>query len=266
MPNRRSIVLRPPHAADPWLLPAACGPFARLPRPGKPAGRRPAPHRLLAPRPRVPPPIRRGTPRRQVGPPGPRRFAEAPARPVSFPCPACGKNLKVRAELAGKKVKCTGCGAGVAGGVAGAQARDGALAGVRGWGGGADFELGLGAHDGELDGGEAAESESETLAEATVALAPLRPDALLVNCAPPEDVAVGLAQLAKSATTPIGVYPHVGRFDPPEWLFTDEYPPPRYVELTRGWLEQGALIVGGCCGTTPEHIAAMAAAVSKRPM
>jgi len=97
----------------------------------------------------------------------------------------------------------------------------------------------------------------ESLADATAALAPLDPDALLVNCAPPEDVAVGLAQLAHSATTPIGIYPHIGRFDPPEWLFTDEYPPPRYVDLAREWLDQGALIIGGCCGTTPEHIAAV---------
>ncbi len=104
----------------------------------------------------------------------------------------------------------------------------------------------------------------ETLAEATAALAPLRPGAVLVNCAPPEDVAVGLAQLAKSATTPMGVYAHIGRFDPPEWLFTDEYPPPRYLDLARAWVDQGALIVGGCCGTTPEHIAAVTAGLSKR--
>ena len=102
----------------------------------------------------------------------------------------------------------------------------------------------------------------ETLAAATAALAPLRPDAVLVNCAPPEDVAAGLAQLAASATTPVGVYPHIGRFDPPEWLFTDEYPPPRYVDLARTWVDQGAQIVGGCCGTTPEHIAALSHAVA----
>jgi S-methylmethionine-dependent homocysteine/selenocysteine methylase len=98
----------------------------------------------------------------------------------------------------------------------------------------------------------------ETLAEATAALAPLSPDALLVNCAPPPDIAVGLRELAASATgVPIGAYPHIGRFDPPEWLFTDEYPPQRYVDLARAWVDQGALIVGGCCGTTPDHIAAL---------
>ncbi len=105
----------------------------------------------------------------------------------------------------------------------------------------------------------------ETLAEATAALAPLRPDALLVNCAPPPDVAVGLAELAACASMPIGVYPHIGRFDPPEWLFTDEYPPPRYVELARAWRDHGAQIIGGCCGTTPEHIAAVARGLAPRP-
>jgi S-methylmethionine-dependent homocysteine/selenocysteine methylase len=98
----------------------------------------------------------------------------------------------------------------------------------------------------------------ETLTSATAALAPLEPDALLLNCAPPQDVAVGLVELAQSATTSFGVYPHIGRFDPPEWLFTDEYPPPRYVDLAREWLRQGSLIIGGCCGTTPDHIAALA--------
>jgi serine/threonine-protein kinase len=39
---------------------------------------------------------------------------EPAAAPVIVSCPACGKKLKVRAELAGKKVKCSGCGRAVA--------------------------------------------------------------------------------------------------------------------------------------------------------
>ena len=95
----------------------------------------------------------------------------------------------------------------------------------------------------------------ETLAQACAALEPLQPDALLVNCAPPSDIAMGLRQLVRHSSAPVGVYPHIGRFDPPEWMFTDEYPPPRYLELAREWLASGARIIGGCCGTTPEHIA-----------
>ena len=64
--------------------------------------------------------------------------------------------------------------------------------------------------------------------------------------------------MAKVRSGPKGLYPHVGRFDPPEWLFTDEYPPDRYLEEARGWVGMGARVVGGCCGTTPDHIAALA--------
>jgi homocysteine S-methyltransferase len=111
--------------------------------------------------------------------------------------------------------------------------------------------------DGELFTGE-------TMRQATEALAPLKPDAILLNCAPPTHCLAGLDQLARHATVPTGVYPHVGRFDPPEWLFTDEYPPPTYLGEARRWRELGSAILGGCCGTTPEHIAALAGAFRSR--
>ena len=36
--------------------------------------------------------------------------SEPPAATISFVCQACGKNLKARRTLAGKKVRCSGCG------------------------------------------------------------------------------------------------------------------------------------------------------------
>ena len=98
----------------------------------------------------------------------------------------------------------------------------------------------------------------EPLSSACQALEPLAPDAILVNCAPPDDITAGLAELAPHWSGSTGAYAHIGRFDPPEWLFTDEYPPSRYLEAARRWQDQGATIVGGCCGTTPEHIALLA--------
>ncbi len=41
-------------------------------------------------------------------------------------------------------------------------------------------------------------------------------------------------------------------------MFTDEYPPDVLLEEARRWHEMGARVIGGCCGTTPEHIAAFA--------
>jgi methionine synthase I (cobalamin-dependent) len=100
-----------------------------------------------------------------------------------------------------------------------------------------------------------------TLGEAEAALAPLGVDAVLVNCAPPDDCRAGLVELTKVRAGPKGLYPHVGRFDPPEWLFTDEYPPDRYAAEARRWQELGAAVIGGCCGTTPDTIAAVARAL-----
>ncbi|HET6317442.1 MAG TPA: homocysteine S-methyltransferase family protein, partial [Chloroflexota bacterium] len=98
----------------------------------------------------------------------------------------------------------------------------------------------------------------ESLQQAAAALAPLQPHVLLLNCAPPQDVGTGLTELHKSWRGTIGAYPHIGRFDPPEWLFTDEFPPHKYLDEARGWCNQGAGVIGGCCGTTPEHIALLA--------
>ncbi len=101
----------------------------------------------------------------------------------------------------------------------------------------------------------------ETMADAVRALAPLEPDVVLVNCVPPADATEGLRELISVRGMrggPCGLYPHIGRFDPPEWMFTDEYRPQEYLEEARRWVDMGARVVGGCCGTTPDHIAALA--------
>ncbi|MGE3268979.1 MAG: homocysteine S-methyltransferase family protein [Chloroflexota bacterium] len=104
----------------------------------------------------------------------------------------------------------------------------------------------------------------ETMADAEAALAPLGVDAILVNCAPPDDCRAGLLELAKVRAGAKGLYPHIGRFDPPEWLFTDEYPPARYAQEAKGWQTQGATIIGGCCGATPDTIAAVVQTLGTR--
>jgi len=97
----------------------------------------------------------------------------------------------------------------------------------------------------------------ETMAEMVAALEPLGVDAILLNCAPPGDINAGLKELLAQAHVATGAYPHIGRFDPPEWMFTDEYPPACYLQVAASWKQMGARILGGCCGTTPDHIAAL---------
>ncbi len=71
-----------------------------------------------------------------------------------------------------------------------------------------------------------------------------------------------LAQLAKQADALIMAYPNAGL--PNELGQYDELPE-QTAKLIEAWLDDGLVnIVGGCCGTTPAHIAAIAKAVADR--
>jgi 5-methyltetrahydrofolate--homocysteine methyltransferase len=108
---------------------------------------------------------------------------------------------------------------------------------------------------------------------ALAALEPLGIDAIGLNCATgPAEMAEHLRYLSQRARVPVSVMPNAGL---PE-LTADgaRYPltPEELAEaLDRFVREYGVAVVGGCCGTTPAHIAAVRAALdgvapaSRRP-
>jgi S-methylmethionine-dependent homocysteine/selenocysteine methylase len=95
-----------------------------------------------------------------------------------------------------------------------------------------------------------------------MALAPWSPDALGINCVPAASLSVDFAVLAASTSgsgVPLAAYGNLGLpAEGPGWAFTDALEPDAYAEVARGWIERGARIVGGCCGTTPAHTRALA--------
>lgn len=105
----------------------------------------------------------------------------------------------------------------------------------------------------------------EPIADGLRALESIGCDAILLNCAPPEDISKGLEELSKACEFPFGAYAHIGRYDPPSWKFdfhpqfaeTDGWPPEKYSAYAKQWWDMGAIIIGGCCGTTPAHIKAI---------
>lgn len=101
----------------------------------------------------------------------------------------------------------------------------------------------------------------EPIADAASALLPLEPDALGVNCVPAARLAGDLEVLASAAPgLPLCAYGNLGLPDETRgWAFTEELSPEQYAVVARRWLELGARIVGGCCGTTPEHTRALRA-------
>ncbi|HXH87704.1 MAG TPA: homocysteine S-methyltransferase family protein [Gaiellaceae bacterium] len=81
--------------------------------------------------------------------------------------------------------------------------------------------------------------------------------ALLVNCLPPEHVDGMLPWLRDFTDLPLGAYPNLGYYSDSGWRHDERIGPDEYAELALRWRSQGAEIVGGCCGTTPAHIAAV---------
>ena len=82
--------------------------------------------------------------------------------------------------------------------------------------------------------------------------------AALINCVPASGVEVGLGAAADSGL-PFGAYAHMGDVDPAAgWPPTPILSPREYADRAARWLQAGATILGGCCGTTPAHIAALA--------
>ncbi|MDP6990403.1 MAG: homocysteine S-methyltransferase family protein [Planctomycetota bacterium] len=91
--------------------------------------------------------------------------------------------------------------------------------------------------------------------------------AVLVNCLPiPRalDYARALAEAASAGGVPFGCYANAGV--PDERVGWASSPPAveRYAAAAGTWLEEGASIVGGCCGTGPAHVAALAGILGRR--
>jgi len=103
----------------------------------------------------------------------------------------------------------------------------------------------------------------EPLEAAVRAVEALKPDALLVNCVAPDTAGDVVAEMARVTRLPLGCYPNAGAPDMEAgtWRFDPEWTPERFAEAASVWVSRGAQIVGGCCGTGPEHIRALRVAL-----
>lgn len=77
-----------------------------------------------------------------------------------------------------------------------------------------------------------------------------------VNCVSPEVATQILRELRKMTDVPLSVYAQ-GDGAPDDkqgWGFTEEKNRAHYVEHAKQWIEAGAQVIGGCCGTNPAYI------------
>lgn len=61
---------------------------------------------------------------------------------------------------------------------------------------------------------------------------------------------------------PVGIYPESGYFTMPNWQFVDVIEVEELAKTAQTWVDNGARMVGGCCGLGPEHIAALRQALT----
>lgn len=71
-------------------------------------------------------------------------------------------------------------------------------------------------------------------------------------------VSDALAILRAQYSGPLMAYPDSGFFKSPHWQFEDVMSPDDLHAFAAGWIADGAQVIGGCCGLSPEHIAALA--------
>ena len=76
------------------------------------------------------------------------------------------------------------------------------------------------------------------------------------------DASQGLSMVRTLWDGSLGVYPHHGVWSEPNWTYLD-IEPDELVGHARGWLDQGVSILGGCCGLTARHVAALRAATGR---
>ena len=80
-----------------------------------------------------------------------------------------------------------------------------------------------------------------------------------------EDTAPALSVLRDHWDGPLMAYAETGKLILPDWRYEEVSSPGQYADEIDGWIrDYGVQVVGGCCGTGPEHIAALRQLLDQR--
>jgi homocysteine S-methyltransferase len=104
-----------------------------------------------------------------------------------------------------------------------------------------------------VDGRITQDAEPGALRRAAQKLEQHGATALLTNCVPIENIPGALSDLSHATTLPVGCLPNLGHGGT-SWQPGGDLSPDEFAAAVDGWVEEGARIVGGCCGIGPDHI------------
>lgn len=126
--------------------------------------------------------------------------------------------------------------------------------------------LGMSAVRGE-DGGVITDpdmGDGDSFEDLVASLASPSLAAVTIMHSKPDVVPDALAIIRRHYGGPVGVYAESGSWAAPNWVF-DGMTPQEYLAAAAGWVDQGAQLIGGCCGVGPEHIEALASQLTRPP-
>lgn len=102
---------------------------------------------------------------------------------------------------------------------------------------------------------------------AVVVMQSLGADAVGMNCSTgPEAMLEPIAKMAEYAAIPLLAKPNAGMPELIDGQTVFNVEPEEFAEVGKKLVEEGAAIIGGCCGTTPEHIRVLKEAVKGIPV
>ncbi|MBJ6750811.1 bifunctional homocysteine S-methyltransferase/methylenetetrahydrofolate reductase [Geomonas anaerohicana] len=113
---------------------------------------------------------------------------------------------------------------------------------------------------GRLPGGTSAEGAARALAAAGA-------DVVGANCgAGPLELLATVKRIAAACSLPLAAYPNSGFPEYIDGRYIYRTTPEYFADRAEELVAAGASLVGGCCGTTPDHIRAMAARMQPTPL
>ena len=101
----------------------------------------------------------------------------------------------------------------------------------------------------------------ESVLDAQTAIKEAGASVLFLNCSQAPNITAALKALAGHGEMPVGAYAQGAVYEGRGWDFEESMSPGQYLAYAKEWARLGARAIGGCCGTTPEHIRSIAGAL-----
>jgi S-methylmethionine-dependent homocysteine/selenocysteine methylase len=125
---------------------------------------------------------------------------------------------------------------------------------------GLPFWIGVSCRRADSDGRLVAFDEPERPFAAVLdAVLGFEPEGVAIMHSPVDAVGPALAELGRRWQGPTGGYAEIAYPEDPADSGAERMDTATYAVAAQEWLARGAALIGGCCGTTPAHIAALAA-------